>query len=283
MQRSMGYIIAAAFGLLVLVMNTLFVVRQDQQAIVLQVGQYTRTINAPGTDQPGLYFKIPFVDSVVIFDKRNMGLTIEGQPIVASDQERLIVDAVVRWRIRDPRRFYQSALTEDGGASRLETFTESAMRRALGGATSNDIISGRRAELMQTIERDLNASAATELGVEVVDVRIRQADLPAETQTRVYERMRSERAQVAGRIRAEAERDAMIIRATAQETSERTRGEGDGERARIFARAYGRDPEFAAFYRSMRAYENALGQGTPIVVPPDSDFFRYMQRRNGGR
>jgi membrane protease subunit HflC len=135
---------------------------------------------------------------------------------------------------------------------------------------------------MQQIENDLNAATAVELGVRVVDVRIQQADLPDETRERVYERMRSERQQVAGRIRAEGERDAAIIRATAQEESERTKGQGEAERARIFARAYGRDPEFAAFYRSMRAYDTALEAGTPIVVPPDSDFFRYMQRRRGG-
>jgi membrane protease subunit HflC len=282
MTRSLPFIVGGAILLLIVVFNSLFIVRQDRQAIVLAFGQYQRVINAPGTDQPGLYFKTPFVETVIIYDRRNIGLTLEGQPIVASDQERLIVDAIVRWQIRDPRRFYQSALTEDGGASRLETFTEAAMRRALGAAGSDDIISGRRAALMQAIENDLNNAAATELGVRVVDVRIRQADLPPETQERVYERMRSERQQVAGRIRAEGERDAAIIRATAREESERTRGQGDAERARIFARAYGRDPEFAAFYRSMRAYDTALDQGTPIVVPPDSDFFRYMQRRRGG-
>ena len=282
MTRNLPLILGVAFALLVVVMNSMFIVRQDRQAIVLRFGQYTSAINAPGTDQPGLYFKLPFVENVIIYDRRNIGLTLEGQPIVASDQERLIVDAVVRWRITDPRRFYQSALTEEGGASRLETFTEAAMRRALGGATSNDIISGRRAELMQVIEADLNATSATELGVRVVDVRIRQADLPDETRERVYERMRSERQQVAGRIRAEGERDAVVIRATAQEQAERTRGEGEGERARIFARAYGRDAEFAAFYRSMRAYDQAIDANTPIVVPPDSDFFRYMQRRRGG-
>ena len=281
MPRSLLVVAGAALLALIIVLNTCFIVRQDRQAIVLRVGEYVRAINPPGTDEPGLHFKIPFVDSVIIYDKRNMGLTLEGQPIVASDQERLIVDAVVRWRIVDPRRFYQGALTEEGGRTRLETFAEAAMRRALGGATSNEIISGRRAELMQAIKSDLNGSAATALGVEVVDVRIRQADLPPETQARVYERMRSERAQVAGRIRAEGERNATIIRATAQEQSERLRGEGDAERARIFARAYGRDPEFAAFYRSMRAYESAIDQGTPIVVPPDSDFFRYMERRRG--
>ncbi|MEQ1709033.1 MAG: protease modulator HflC [Terricaulis sp.] len=283
MQRNIAFIVVAALIAIVLAMNSVFIVRQDRQAIVLHFREYQRAINAPGADQPGLYFKIPIVDTVVVFDKRIIGLTLEGQEIAASDQQYLVVDAVVRWHIEDPRLFYRSAITEEVGRSRLETFARSAMGRALGSATSNDIISGRRAELMQTIENDLNAAAATALGVRVIDVRIRQADLPPAAQERVYVRMRSEREQVAGRIRAEGARAAVVIQATAQEQAERTRGEGDAERARIFARAYGRDPEFAAFYRSMRAYETALDQDTPIVVPPDSDFFRYMQRRNGGR
>ncbi|MBL8546816.1 MAG: protease modulator HflC [Hyphomonadaceae bacterium] len=282
MTRSVPFIVGGVLLLLIVLLNSVFIVRQDHQAIVLRFGEYQRVINAPGTNQPGVYLKMPFVESVVDYDRRNIGLTLEGQPIVASDQERLIVDAVVRWQITDPRRFYQSVFNEAAGMSRLETFTEAAMRRVLGGAGSDDIISGRRSELMQAIENDLNAAVAGELGVRVVDVRIRQADLPPETQERVYERMRSERQQVAGRIRAEGERDAAIIRATAQEESERTRGQGEAERARIFARAYGRDPEFAAFYRSMRAYDYALDADTPIVIAPDSDFFRYMQRRRGG-
>lgn len=282
MPRNLPLVLGIAFVLLLIITNSMFIVRQDRQAIVLRFGAYASAINEPGTNEPGLYFKFPLVDQVIFYDKRNIGLTLVGQPVTASDQERLIVDAIVRWRITDPRRFYQSALTEEGGAQRLETFTEAAMRRALGGATSNDIISGRRAALMQAIEDDLNRSAATELGVRVVDVRIRQADLPVENQERVYARMISERQQVAGRIRAEGQRDAQIILATAQQESERLRGEGDGERARIFASAYGRDPEFAAFYRSMRAYDTAIDANTPIVVPPDSDFFRYMQRRRGG-
>jgi membrane protease subunit HflC len=275
-------VLGVAFVALVILLNSMFIVRQDRQAIVLRFGAYTDSINEPGTNEPGLYFKVPFFDNVTFYDKRNIGLILEGQSIVPSDQERLIVDAVVRWRITDPRRFYQSALTEDGGEERLKVFTESAMRRVLGAATSDQIISGRRAALMQAIEDDLNRSAATELGVRVVDVRIRQADLPPENTERVYERMRSERQQVAGRIRAEGARDAQIILATARQENERLRGEGEGERARIFAQAYGRDAEFAAFYRSMRAYDTAIDANTPIVVPPDSDFFRYMQRRRGG-
>ena len=283
MQRNAMFIVGGVLLALIVLLNSVFIVRQDRQAIVLRFNAITNAINEAGADEPGLHFKAPFIDTVIIYDRRNMGLTIEGQAVVPSDQERLIVDAVVRWRIADPRRFYQSARTEAQGASQLERNAEAAMRRALGSATSNEIISGRRAELMQTIENDLNAAAATTLGVQVVDVRIRQADYPEDNEARVYERMRSERAQVAGRIRAEGERNATIIRAQAREQSERLRGEGEGERARIFAQAYGRDAEFAAFYRSMRAYETALDAGTPIVISPDSDFFRYMQRRNGGR
>ena len=282
MPRNALVIGIGLFALLVLVLNSTFIVRQDRQAIVLRLGQYVRTINPPSATQPGLYFKVPFMENVVIYDRRNLGLTLAGQQVVASDQELLIVDAVVRWRIADPRRFYQSAFTEQGGVDRISIFAQAAMRRALGAASSNDIISGRRSELMQAIEDDLNRSAASELGVHIDDVRIRQVDFPQQTQERIYARMSSEREQVAARLRAEGARNATIITATAQQESERLRGEGDGERARIFARAYGRDPEFAAFYRSMRAYETAIEQNTPIVVPPDSDFFRYMRNRNGG-
>ncbi len=282
MPRNMPIVLGAAFLLLVVLLNAAFTVRQDRQAIVLRFGQYVRTINAPEQNNPGLYFKVPFIETITRYDRRNLGLTLTGQEIVASDQELLIVDAVVRWRITDPRLFYRTAFTEAGGVERIAIFAQAAMRRALGGATSNDIISGRRAALMQVIEDDLNAAAASELGVHIVDVRIRQVDLPSQTQERVFARMSSEREQVAARLRAEGQRNAVIIRATAQEQSARLRGAGDAERARIFARAYGRDPEFAAFYRSMRAYDTALDTGTPIVVAPDSDFFRYMQRRRGG-
>ncbi|MCX7356684.1 MAG: protease modulator HflC [Alphaproteobacteria bacterium] len=281
MSRSLVSVAIGAFALLIVIMNCSFVVPQDRQAIVLRFGEYVRVINQPGVNEPGLYFKAPW-ESVVIYDKRNLGLTLAGQEIVASDQELLIVDAVVRWQITDPRLFYQGALTEQGGVQRIETYAQAALRRALGSASSDDIISGRRAAIMQAIEDDLNRTTATELGAHVADVRIRQVDLPSQTQQGVYTRMSSEREQVAARLRAEGERNATIIVATAREQSERLRGEGEGERARIFARVYGRDPEFAAFYRSMRAYETALDANTPIVVSPDSDFFRYMQRRRGG-
>lgn len=278
-------LIFAIIGLVLIFIaaNSMFIVRQDRQVIVLRFGEYVRTINAPGSDQPGLYFKVPFAETVSTFDKRNIGLTLVGQLIVPADQEQLRVDAMVRWQILDPRLFYQSAITEEIGAQRLETFTELALRRALGGASSDQIISQDRSRLMAQIEADLNASAAGQLGVRIIDVRIRQVDFPDETRERIYERMASERQQVAERIRAEGRRDATVIRATAQQESEQLRGQGEGERARIFAQAYGRDPEFAAFYRSMRAYNAAIDENTPIIISPDSDFFRYMQNRRGGR
>lgn len=279
-----------AVGLaLVLAFNTVFIVHQTQQAIVLRFGSVRAEIT-----EPGLYLKAPMVDNVRIFDRRNLGFTLAQQPIVAADQERLIVDAYVRWRIADPLRFYQAAQDEAGGRLRLESLTQSALRRALGGANSNDIIRTRRAALMQAIEDDLNREVATELGANVVDVRIRQADLPPETLERIFERMRTERAQVAAqlraegqeealRVRAEADRQVTVIGAEAREQAERIRGEGEGRRAAIFARAYGRDAEFAAFYRSMRAYEAALPQGTQMIIPPDGEFFRYMQNQGGRR
>lgn len=287
----------------VVVANTFFVVGEARQGIVLRLGGYHRAINAGDADQAGLHIKIPFIESVQIYDKRNLGLPLREQTVVASDQERLIVDAMVRWRIVDPRLFYQAVYDEQGGENRLLSATQSAMRRVLGGATSNEIISGRRGELMQAIETDLNrevsagaapVGAAREIGVFVEDVRIRQADLPEATQEQVFERMRTERQQVAARIRSEgeaealrirseAEREVVVIQSTAREEGERIRGAGDAERARIFARAYGRDAEFAAFYRSMRAYDEALADDTPIVTPAEGDFFRYLRSQRGSR
>ncbi|MGE0828629.1 MAG: protease modulator HflC [Hyphomonadaceae bacterium] len=286
LRNPLALVAIAAIAALIVAFNTFFIVSQTQQAIVLRFGQPQQPIA-----QPGLYVKAPFLDNVVMFDRRNLGFTLSQQLIVAADQERLVVDAFVRWRIEEPLRFYQAALNEDGGRVRLETLTLSALRRVLGGADSNSIIR-ERAPLMQRIEEMLNREAAAELGAQIVDVRIRGADLPQETLDRVFERMRTERQQVAARLRAEgqeeatairanADRQAVVIAAEAREQAERLRGEGEGRRAAIFARAYGRDPEFAAFYRSMRAYEQALPAGTQMVIPPEGEFFRYMRDRGG--
>ncbi|MBI1187958.1 MAG: protease modulator HflC [Alphaproteobacteria bacterium] len=275
-------------GVLIAAFNTLFIVDQTRQAVVLRFGDPQAVI----TD-PGLYVKAPFIDEVRVFDKRNINLALPEQTINAADQERLVVDAFVRWRIIDPLRFYQAVSNEEGGRQRLVSLSLSALRRVLGGAESNAIIRTDRARLMQAIENELNREAPEALGARVVDVRIRQAELPQQTTERVFERMRSDRAQEAARLRAEgqeeaariraaADRDVTIIAAEAREEAERTRGVGDGERAQIFARAYGRDAEFAAFYRSMRAYEEAIPEGRQIIIPPEGEFFRYMRDKEGG-
>lgn len=302
MQQRLLPLLIAAGVLLIVLANTFFTVGEASQAIVLRLGKFERAINVGDADQPGLHIKIPFVESAMIYDKRNLGLQLREQAVVPADQERLIVDAMVRWRIVDPRLFFQAVGTEVAGEDRLSSATQSALRRTLGNASSTDIISGRRGEFMQAIEDDLNrgtnaqggSGAAREFGVYVVDVRIRQADLPPELRNQVFERMRTERRQVAARIRsegeaealrirAEAEREVIRIQAEAREQAERIRGAGDADRARIYARAYGRDAEFAAFYRSMRAYETALPEGTPIITPGEGDFFRYLRNQRGAR
>jgi membrane protease subunit HflC len=294
MPRWLALVIVAVLMLLAFT-GSYYVVPQTDQAIILRLGQYQRTVNALGRDEAGLHLKIPFVDRAVLYPRQDIGFVLqmdEQRAIIAADQERLVVDAFVLWRITDPRLFYRAATTEDAGQDRLSTSTDASLRRILGAASSNDIISGRRAQLMQEIQDDLNRNDAAQLGVQIVDLRIRAADFPPQIEEQVFQRMRTEREQMAALIRAEgvkqgitiratADRNVTVIKATATEQSERLRGQGDSERARIFAEAYGRDPEFAAFYRSMRAYDAAITAGTPVVVPADSDFFRYLRNQRG--
>ena len=280
MNRLALIIAGAAFAAFLLISNTFFIVGQTQQAIVLQFGEQQRIINRVGVNQPGLYMKVPFVQSAVFFDKRNLGFTLAEQLIVGSDQERLVVDAFARYRIIDPLRFYQQVTFEERGQQRLETILESALRQTLGAARTDEIISTRRSDLMRQIARQMDAEARG-LGVQVIDVRIRQADLVTEVQERVFERMRTERQRVALEIRANGERQKVGIIAEATEKSQKTKGEGDARRAELFSSSYGRDPEFAAFYRSMEAYENALPAGTQMVLPPEGEFFRYMRDKDG--
>jgi membrane protease subunit HflC len=295
MQRLFLPVLVIAAAALFILSNTLFIVPQTQQVLVLRFGEIQRIINQEGgTAGPGLYVKAPFVENVVMFDRRNLHFTLQEQRVIASDQETLIVDAFIFWRIVDPQVFYRAAQTEEAGRQRLQALTEAAMRRQLGAVDSSAIISQRRAELMGLIAGDVNAAAGPNLGVRVVDVRLRQADLPEETQDRVFQRMATEREQVAAATRAggaeeaagivaEAQREATVIRATAREQAEIIRGEGDAARARIFAQTFGRDPDFAAFYRSMRAYEQAMPEGTQMILPPDNEFFRYFRDPNGRR
>jgi membrane protease subunit HflC len=293
MNRVLGPILIAGGLAAIAAANTFYIVPETQQALVLQFGAVDRVINTVDgkNGPPGLYVKVPFVQNVQMYDRRNLGFNLQEQAIVAADQQRLIVDAYARWQITDPLRFRQAAQDEETGRSRLENIMTGALRRVLGSAPQNEIISTRRGELMKAIAVAMNQEAAA-LGVTVIDVRIRQADLPTETAERVFERMRTERQQAAAKLRAEGDEQATKIRAeadrtvtvtlaTAREQAEKTRGEGDASRTRIFAQSFGRDPEFAAFYRSMQAYERAMPKGTQMVVPPDGEFFRYLRDKDG--
>ena len=269
--------------------QALFVVQQTEQAIVLQFGNPKKTILTPG-----LNVKTPFLQNVVYFDNRLLDLDAPPQEIIASDQERLVVDAFAKFQIVDPLQFYQKLRTIGGARLQLAGFLESNIRRVMGGVPSNEIVSGERANLMNLIEQGVNDQVqANEYGLVIRDVRIRRADLPESISERVFGRMRSERQQEASqiraegeeaarRIRAEAEKQATVILARARETSEITRGEGDALRNAIFACSFGADPDFFAFYRSMQAYEKSFNSDdTTMVLSPDSEFFRFFGDANG--
>ncbi len=271
-----GVLVIAAIALL----NAFYIVRQDQQAIVLQLGNPVAIRNAPGTDEAGLFLKTPLVQQVAVLDRKNLGLNIPDIEILASDQRRLVVDAFVRWRIDNPLRFYESLRTEQAAAGQLSRFTESAIREVLGGVPVPEIVSGQRAQLMNQIRDRMNRNT-DRLGIEIIDVRIRQADLPPEIAEGVYNRMRTDRQQVAERIRAEGEekarriraegqRESTVLLARARERAEIIRGEGDARRNEIYNDAYLRDPEFFRFYRAMLACENSIADNTRLIVGPEN-------------
>jgi membrane protease subunit HflC len=227
------------------------------------------------------------MDSVVYIDKRILDIENPAQEAIASDQKRLVVDAFARYKVTKPLLFYQTVGTIEGGNARLITLMNSALRRVLGEATLTHVVRDERAQLMARVREQLESEAQA-FGITVVDVRIRRADLPEQNSQAVYQRMQTERQQEAAQIRAEgsqraqetrakADRDVTVLLAEAQSTAERVRGEGDGERNRIFAEAYGRDADFFAFYRTMQAYEQGLRQNdTRMLLRPDSDFFRFF-------
>jgi len=286
----------AAFGVLIVLANTFYVVDTTHQAVVLSFGEPQRVVNAPGgRDGPGLKVKAPFIENVVYFDKRNQELSSDEEEIIAGDQERLVVDAFMRYRISDPLRFYRALRDENTAADQLERLVNSSLREVLGSVPSNDIISGARTEVMRRTLADVDRRAnASRLGIDVIDVRIRRADLPPQNQEAVYRRMQTARQQEAATIRARGEqqrleivaranRDVAVTLAQAQAYAGQVRGEGDARRTQLLGQAYGRDPSFAAFYRSMQAYETALAQGdTTMVISPDSAFFRFFERGASG-
>lgn len=275
-----GLVILAVIAIAVYL--SIFIISQTQQALVLRFGQVVREVK-----EPGLYYKLPLIDNVVYFDKRILDLDSPPLEIIASDQKRLVVDAWGRYQIVNPLLFYQSVGSVEVAESRLATFVNSAVRQVLGDATFIQLVRDERAELMSRITARVDREARS-LGVEVVDVKIRRADLPEANSQAIYERMQTERQQEATqiralgeqqarRIRAEADRTATVIVAEAQKLSEQTRGRGEADRNDILAKAFNADPEFFAFYRSMQAYAAGLGgTETRWVISPESEFFRFF-------
>ncbi|KUO55271.1 MAG: protease modulator HflC [Alphaproteobacteria bacterium BRH_c36] len=276
-----------------------FMVRQTEQALLLQFGEVKDVINEYELDSQGrfvndagLNWKIPVVQEVIYYDKRVLDLDSQPLEVIVSDQKRLVVDAFLRYRITNPLKFYQTVRTEAIARQRLGNVVEASVRSVLGAATFQDVVRDKREALMTTIRDQVNREAET-LGVSVIDVRIKRADLPEANSEAIYRRMQTEREReateirsegnaAANRIRATADREATVIKAEATRKSEQMRGEGDAERNRVFAEAFGRDPEFFAFYRSMQAYEAGLGsKDTRLVITPDSEFFRFFNNPGG--
>ncbi|GGX60627.1 protein HflC [Litorimonas cladophorae] len=281
---------------LILVSQVFYTTREDKQSLVLRFGEPVRTENAFGVEEDaGLKFKVPFIEEVTHYDRKNLVLDLRAQPILASDQERLLVDAFIRYRITDVRSFYEAFATRSRAEIQLGNVLDSLIRDVLGSVESQEIISGQRVDLMNAIETRANARAtAGKFGLVIEDVRIKRADLPQENADRVFERMAADRQEQSAEKRGEGERskrtitaqadkEVEILLANARRDSEIIRGEGDQKRNAIYAEAYNKDPEFFAFYRSMQAYEKGLIGSTTYVLSPDSDFLGYLDSQGGRR
>lgn len=282
--------IATLIVLLVIIIigySSVFTVAQTEQVLVVRLGEPVRVVT-----EPGLNFKAPFVDSVISIDKRILDLENPSQEVIASDQKRLVVDAFARYRIKNALRFYQSIGSIQAANVQLTTLLNASLRRVLGEVSFITVVRDEREALMARI-RDQLDKEADGYGIQVVDVRIRRADLPEQNSQAVYKRMQTEREreaaefraqgrQKAQEIRSKADREATVIIADANSTAEQTRGAGDAERNRLFAEAYSKDPDFFAFYRSMTAYETGLKAGdTRYLLRPDSEFFRFFANPAG--
>ena len=275
------------FIVAIVVYSSLFTVQQTEQVLVVRFGKPVDIAS-----DPGLHFKAPFIDTVIPVDKRILDLENASQEVIAADQKRLVVDAFARYRIKDALQFYQSVGTIQAANLQLTQLLNASLRRVLGEVTLIQVVRDEREALMARIRDQLDKEAES-YGIQVVDVRIRRADLPEQNSQAVYKRMTTERereaaefraqgGQKAQEIRSNADREVTVIVAEANSKAEQTRGEGDAERNRLFADAYGKDPDFFAFYRSMNAYENGLRSGdTRYLLRPDSDFFKYFGAPSG--
>ncbi|HEX4302923.1 MAG TPA: protease modulator HflC [Rhizomicrobium sp.] len=282
MSRAVLYV-AVALGLVAVIgfFSSFYFVNQTEEALVLQFSAPYAVVT-----EPGLHFKTPLSQTVLFFDKRVLLLDAPTEEVIASDKKRMMVDSFARWRIIDPLKFYQILIDKETAISRLTPILSSSVRRVLGSHSFADMLSGRRAALMVDIKNAINQDV-TGFGIQIIDVRIRHADLPQANSLAIYQRMQKEREreaaeyraegnETAQRIRARAAREVTVLTAEATRESEILRGEGDAEKTRILGSAYSQDPEFFAFFRTMQAYQDSLGGNTTVVLSPDSDFLKYF-------
>lgn len=288
MKRTLGIVLAVILVVLgVAAYGSFFTVNETQQAMVLQFGEPKRVVQ-----EPGLHFKLPFVQNVVYMEKRILDFDAQPVEAVAADKKRIVVDAYARFKIDDPLRFYQAVRTEAVARSRLNSIINSSLRNILGRVELEAVLSKERADLMRKLRDNVNTEAQ-KLGIEIVDVRIKRADLPEANSQAVFRRMQAERerearearargAEEAQKIRADADRQKTVLIAEAKKQAEIIRGEGDAIRNRIYAETFQKDPQFFEFYRSLQAYRRALkGNDTTMVLSPNSDFFRFLEDPEG--
>ncbi len=280
--------VAAVTGILTVVAilaltQFFFVVDQTQSALVVELGKPVRTIH-----DAGLHYKIPLIQRVIFFDNRVLEYDAAAKGIITKDKKNLVVDNYAKWKIKDPLKFYQTMRNEAGAQARLDDIIYSNLRAELGKYDLSQVVSENRSHIMEAVTRETNAKALS-YGIQVVDVRIKRADLPPENEKHVFGRMQAEREQEAKRyrsegeekaikIRAEADKEKVVILAEAKRKAEELKGEGDAAATKIYAEAFQKDPDFFEFMRSMEAYRKSLGKGTLLVLSPQSEFFRFLKK-----
>ncbi len=282
MNKSTKKILIITTLALIVFQSSFFTVDQRQQVLILQFGEPIRAI-----DTPGIKFKMPFIQNAIFFEKRIIDLSLPEQEVIASDQKRLIINAFTKFQITDPLKFYTTVGGSYGLSNKLSGILDSSLRQVIGEVTLNELLTENRGDIMKKIKEAVGSSSEI-FGIKIIDVRIMRADLPKENSDAIYARMQTERekeareirakgAEEADKIRAEANKQKTIILAEAKKNSDIVRGNGESESNRIYANSFGRDPEFADFYRSMSAYKTAFSNDkTKMIISPDSDFFKYF-------
>jgi membrane protease subunit HflC len=287
-SKTKKILIGATFAMIIFV-SSIFSIDQRQQVLILQFGEPIRVIKTPG-----IKFKIPLLQEAVFFDKRIIDLDIADQEVIASDQKRLIINAFAKYRITDPLKFYTTVGTTYSLSSKLSGILDSSLRQVIGEATLSELLTENRGSIMEKIKNVVSQESEI-FGVEIVDVRIMRADLPQENSNAIFARMQTERekeareirangAEEADKIRAEADKQKTIILADAKKKADLERGNGEAKAIQIYASSYGRDPEFADFYRSMNAYKKSLkADNTKMIISPDGEFFKYFGSVGNGK